>query len=201
MLVKRHAEPSKKWVIRSEDQRLVEGIIYAPYQLDTYNTMMLPEDIIRMCNDFNTNRMYFAVDHEHDEKDSGCEIIRNWIAGANDPDGYPEGAWVGITKVHNDLMWDMVKRGEINGYSIHCFAGEVKFSGIVNYTRTAAGTTENASDCKILPDHAHEVTILFRKDGSVVSTKTSVALGHSHDVFYATSTETAFEHSHSLVLK
>ena len=198
MIYKRHAITNQTKFIRNEEQRLVEGIIYAPYQLDTYGTMMLPEDVARMCHDFNIKRMYTSIDHEHNEQPSGCEMVRNWIAGANDPDGYPEGAWIGMTKVHNDDLWNKVKRGELNGYSIHCFAGEVKFSGIVNHANAASGTTEKSSNLGLLPDHEHEVTIIFRSDGSIQSTDTSVVMGHSHKIFYATATETEFEHSHAL---
>lgn len=199
MIYKRSS--TEKTFIRNDEQRLVEGIIYAPYQLDTYGTMMLPADIAKMHYDFNTQRMYSAIDHEHNETSSGCEMLRNWIAGANDPDGYPEGAWIGMAKIHNDILWDKVKRGEINGYSIHCYAGEVKFSGMVNQVISASGSTESASNTIIMPNHEHGISLVFRSDGSVQATQTSEVLGHSHKVFYATSTETVFDHSHPLKIK
>ena len=189
---------SRKIIVRNDELRLVEGIIYAPYQLDTWGTMMLPEDIAKMAYDFSVKRMSHSVDHEHNEIASGCEILRHWLALKNDPDGYPEGAWIGVTKIHNDDMWEMVKRGDINGYSVHCYASEVPFTGIVNRVTRASGTTEQSTDNVLLPPHAHDLILDFDASGQVVITRTSEVLGHRHSVYYATATEKVFDHCHPI---
>lgn len=187
-----------KLIIRSDMERIVEGIVYAPYQVDTWKTMMLPEDIVKMASDFSIQRMDKKVDHEHDEVDSGCKVLRHWIAGSEDPDGYPEGAWVARTKILNDTMWDMVLRGEINGYSIHCMAAHVPFSGIVNVVKRAEGDVEPSSNNILLPTHSHALILCFTDGGVAIPTKTSEVLGHWHSVISPSTTGTTFDHSHPI---
>lgn len=188
----------KAWVVRNEEQRLVEGIVYPAYQLDTYNTMMLPVDIAQMCYDFAVKRMSDHVDYEHNEEKTGCKVLRHWIAMPDDPDGYPAGSWVALSHITDDVLWDKVKRGEINGYSIHAFAAQVDFTGTVVQVQRAEGVTENSSNNNLLPMHQHSLVLCFDDKGGVIATRTSEVLGHTHDVFYATATQDTFEHSHPI---
>lgn len=190
----------KAWVVRSDEKRHIEGIIYPPFQLDTYNTMMFPADIAKMCHDFTVRRMEKQVDHEHDQQLSGCTILRHWIALDGDPDGYPAGAWVGLCYVERDDLWDKVKRGEINGYSIHANAAEIPMKGLVQRVVSATGTTELSTDCQLVPPHTHDVVINFRADGTVIPTETSEVHGHTHMVAYAAATQRELEHSHALII-
>ena len=191
---------AKNIIIRNEDQRIVEGVIYPAFQLDTYDTMMLPADLAKMCHDFSIKRMADAVDVEHNEIKSGSRILRHWIALPDDPDGYPAGSWVGLCKVYDDELWSRVKRGEINGFSIQAKAVEVAFDCVVNMVQRAEGATETSTNDTLLPHHTHEVVITFDAKGSVIPCETSEVLGHKHTVYYSTATQEVFEHSHPIII-
>ncbi len=67
-----------------------------------------------------------SATYEHEERVAGVTTVESWIIQDSNMDkarlyGYknlPKGTWMVSMKIENDSIWDMVKRKEVQGYSI-----------------------------------------------------------------------------------
>lgn len=190
---------SKKLIIKSDHERIVSGIIAEPLTLDVVNDFYSREGVLRMYYDFVKNKLQENVDKEHNNILTGSEFIRTGIALANDPDGYPEGAWFGECKIKSDEDWEAVLKGELNGFSVQITTTKVDVVVGVQGMISASGLSEISLD-GVLPEHAHEVFIKFDESGRVSQATVSEVLGHTHEISRSTATESFLGHSHRLIL-
>lgn len=190
----------KNIVIKNEEERIVSGIIAEPMVLDTDNEFFSRSGIFKMYSDFISLNLQENIDREHDNNLTGSEIIRTYIALKNDPDNYPEGAWIGECKINSDSDWEAVKQGKINGYSVEISTIKVDVNIAAERMIKAVGTTELSLDT-VLPTHIHQVTIKFDENGKVSGYSCSTALGHSHSITKCTATNQELGHSHRLILE
>ncbi len=106
----------------SDERRIVRGVVYAPNVADAHDEYMEPEEIVKASERFMLASQ--KVDSNHNFVAGDGHPVENFIARKNDPDGFPEGAWImGIKVVDND-MWAKVKSGKIRAFS---WAGMVEF--------------------------------------------------------------------------
>lgn len=192
--------PEKKLLIKSEEERIVSGVISEPFVLDTDVEFFSRKGILKMYSDFVVNQLQDQVDREHDNILTGSEIVRTYIALKNDPDNYPEGAWIGECRIKSDEDWDAVKRGEINGFSVQISTMKVEVMVSAERMVRASGTTELSLDT-VLPAHVHDVVIEFDALGKVIKSETTVNMGHKHTVTKCTGTDFDLGHSHRLLLE
>jgi len=186
-------------VIKSEEKRLVFGEVYAPYDTDTDNEAMTPDEIEKAAHNFMLHMRQENVDLEHDQVKTGCVIVESFIARKCDPD-FREGAWVAGAFITKDDLWQQIKAGEINGYS---FGGQVvkqKVEAVVEMVRLAEGYTEDSTEDSV-PVHKHHVTVMFNDEGRMIQGKTDTFLEHAHPISKATATDEAMGHSHRMVLE
>ena len=189
----------KRIVIKSEEQRLVYGEVYAPMRVDTDDEAMTADEIESMAHNFLAQGSTSKVDVSHDYQESGCLIVESFIARKDDFDGFVEGAWVVCAKIIPDELWLQVKKGEINGFS---FAGKADREVVVanvRVIRKMVGETEKSED-GLLPQHSHKVTLTFDDADCVVPTFTDSCYSHKHAVLRTTATEQEMDHSHRLIL-
>lgn len=191
---------SKALVIKSEEQRLVYGEVYAPMQIDTDGEAMTADEVQKMAHHFLSVGRTNKIDVSHDGTESGCLVVESFLARKNDPDGFVLGAWVLGVKVLPDELWAAVKSGEINGFSFAGAVNKTQISTTVTSTRLMKGITEKSEPNGLLPTHDHEVEISFTKDGTIVPCKTNESLGHTHKVLKTTATERSMEHAHRMIL-
>jgi len=192
--------PQRRIVIKSEEERLVYGEVYSPLHVDTDTEAMTKDEIRRMAHRFLMSGRVNKIDVAHNKKESGCLVAESFIAKKNDPDGFIEGSWVLGVYVLPDQLWEAVKKGELNGFSFGGPANKVPAEVIVEVVRKMEGETELSMDGGLLPPHKHDVVLSFSEDGRIIAGQTEQALGHSHEVLRATSTEETLEHSHRLVI-
>ena len=57
------------------------------------------------------------MDTEHNHQVSGATIVESFIARKGDPD-FAEGAWVLGVRMTDGELWERVKSGELNGFSV-----------------------------------------------------------------------------------
>ncbi len=100
-----------------EEKRIVYGEVYVPYLVDTQGDFALPEDIEKAAHDFMIMGLLGNIDTEHDFVPNGCRVVESWVAKAGDPLFTP-GSWVVGTKILNDTVWQKIKKGDLNGYSM-----------------------------------------------------------------------------------
>ena len=108
-----------------EEKRIVYGIVYAPGEIDSQGEYALAEDIERACHEFMKNFLEVNVEHKR-HANPNLIPVENFIAPVDFEwdrmDGTKEvvtkGSWIMATKIEDDIVWSLIKSGEITGYSM-----------------------------------------------------------------------------------
>lgn len=167
----------------SNDRKIVSGEVYAPFIIDTHDEMMLPEDVEIMAHRFLMDMRNQHIDVMHDNELVQAVVIESYIAKANDPDGYGEGAWVVSLKVEDDDLWDAIRTGVFNGFSIEAWVFKVKAEVEYDFLPIQYGFVEENAG------HDHAFYVEVDEIGRVTRGITSVDDGHSHEILAGTATE------------
>lgn len=176
------------------EKRVVYGEVYAPDVLDTYGDFMSAEDIELMAHRFlQLYALKNTIDTNHDESSNGSYPIESFIARTGDPD-YTPGSWVLGTKIVDDVIWEQILKGELNGYSFQALVRKLAVVVEIEMTPDAIGVTEEADG------HTHMFYVEFDGDGKVVRGITSTDDGHSHEIKKGTATEKSNGHAHRINL-
>lgn len=175
-----------------EDKQLVYGEVYAPHLIDTHGDMMLPDDVEIMAHKFMNDQLQYSVDVMHNNKVIEAIVVESFVAKGH-PE-YNEGAWVAVTKIHDDDIWLGIKAGIYNGYSIEAMV--VKVPALVEidvYTQVFGLSEENSG-------HTHAFFVEMDDEGDIIGGRTSDDEGHYHVIRYGTATEREDGHSHRYFL-
>ena len=103
-----------------DDKRLVTGVVYAPGVVDTQGEFMEAEAIEEAAHEFLAKHRNTDVRHSF-VTNEGVEIVESAVAKADyELDGVPikKGTWTITTKVKDDKLWEGIKKGEYNGFSM-----------------------------------------------------------------------------------
>lgn len=185
-------------VIKSEEKRLAEVLVYEPMTVDTDGEAMTANDIEQLAYSFLAAGRATKIDIEHNFEESGSAIVESYIARSWDPN-FPTGSWVVTLKVNNDLVWQKILNGEINGVSWAGNTTRVPVLAKLTEITKAAGTTE-LSIAKTVEPHEHSLTIEF--DGtSIKPTRTGETDGHTHEVVKMTAVESTLGHGHGIKIE
>lgn len=177
-----------------EEQQIVTGVVYAPGLPDAHGDFMTAVEIRKACYDFMKRGDMAAVDIMHDNIRYGCDIVECFIVRAGDPDFPIEGSWV--ASVHcPDTIWERVKKGELNGFSMEAIAFREGVEIELEFPPLVRGITTKHED------HAHDFEIFFGPDGEFIGGKTSIALdaggnSHYHAIRKGVITEETNGHAH-----
>lgn len=172
----------------------VYGVVYAPLQVDTDWETITSEDIRNMAHDFIASGKVANIDLQHNHQLTGAKVVESFIARKGDPD-YPEGAWVLGVRVPEGPLWEAIKAGKINGFSVEMLALKVPKVVPVDLAKIAVGTTEENTDGNIAP-HQHEFYVEFDSNGQIILGITDEILGHQHDIIATVRTEVSQGHTH-----
>lgn len=133
----------QNFVIQNEEKRIISGVIMLSdtpiYRNDStngeYYVVFSKDTIYKIVQKFFKKGFQSNVNLQHNAKDkvSGVTMFESFISdkdrGILPMKGFedtPDGSWFGSFKVDDDNVWDMVKNGEIKGFSVE---------GIFEYTR------------------------------------------------------------------
>lgn len=176
----------------NEEEQIVFGVVYSPYEVDTHGDMMLPDDIKLMAQRYmQLKDLKHSIDTNHDNVSNGSYPVESFIARENDED-YPEGSWVLGVKITDDKVWSMVKNGELNGYSFEALVKKVPAAVRIETLPQQIGVTEVSND------HSHFFFVELNKDGCIVRGRTSTDNGHAHEIIAGTATSEENGHSHRI---
>lgn len=167
------------WVKKAdEEMRVVWGEIYIPDIPDTQNDFMTAVEIEKMAHLFLMDGLSVgAVDVQHDgEIRKGCFIVESFIARKNDPE-FIEGAWVVAMKICDDGLWEDVKTGKLNGFSMQAQVYVTDRTVILEIPDQVEGLTQKASNGE---DHRHQYLVRFDSNGDFVGGVSNVVNGHKH---------------------
>ena len=133
----------QNFVVQNEEKRIISGAIMLAdspiYRNDTtngeYYVVFSKDTIFKIVQKFFKKGFQSNVNLQHNAKDkvSGVTMFESFISdkdrGILPMKGFedtPDGSWFGSFKVDDDNVWEMVKSGEIKGFSVE---------GIFEYTR------------------------------------------------------------------
>jgi hypothetical protein len=176
----------------NEDERLVFAEVYAPMRPDTDGEYMDAEGIRKMAYQFMQDMGLDQVDSQHDNNlVDGCVVVESFIARKGDPT-FIEGSWVVGMHVNNAEMWDKIKKGEINGFSIEAMVHKDTKNVEIDMPNTLAGSTLPSSTDK----HVHSFSVAYDPAGNFIGGTTDTVDGHFHIIKRGTITETSNGHNH-----
>lgn len=174
-----------------EELRVVWGEVYIPDFPDTQGEFMSAAEVRKMAHGFLAGMHNRDIDHEHDQQtDYDCVVVESFVARKGDPD-FIEGAWVVGAHIPRDDLWEMVKSGEINGFSFMGvgFGSQVVID--IDIPEVVEGRTESASG------HSHSYKVKLDADLTILGGSTDPGPdGHVHEIRNATLTEVAADHVH-----
>lgn len=171
------------------EQQLVYGEVYAPSVPDSQGDFMSAHEIQKMAHGFMKNLRARQVDKEHDNQNLNAYVAESFIARDGDPDFIP-GSWVIGMHVVDEVIWNMVKSGEINGFSLEARAVRTPAVVEVEMPEEVEGVTSVADD------HEHTFVVRFDDEGQFMGGYTDEVDGHFHEIRTGTATEKADGHSH-----
>jgi hypothetical protein len=134
---------NQKFQIVSEEKRIISGVVMLSdtpiYRNDNtngeYYVLFTKDTIFKIVQKFFKKGYQSNVNLQHSSKDivSNVTMFESFISdkerGILPMKGFedtPDGSWFGSFKVDDDNVWEMVKSGEIKGFSVE---------GIFEYTR------------------------------------------------------------------
>lgn len=165
------------------DLQLVYGEVYAPLIPDAENDFMTAEEIRKTAHDFMAKQRTQQIDIMHNNQVCGAYVVESFIARENDPD-YAEGAWVICVHVPDQHLWQDIKDGVFNGFSmeIRGYATPVELE--LEIPEVIEGETTEVEG------HTHRYFVRYAEDGTFLGGYTDEIEGHSHEIKHGTFTTT-----------
>jgi hypothetical protein len=179
------------------EQRIVVASVYSPLIPDSDGDVMQKEDIEKMAHDFLRAKKLDQIDVQHNNKLSpGASVVESFIARKGDPD-FIEGSWVVAVHVPDDDVWNAIKKGEINGFSMEALVTKTPMELSLEIPPVVNGkTTVTKMGNADADGHSHEFFVTFDNTGKFMGGRTSVEKGHFHNIRAGTMTEVEQDHNH-----
>lgn len=178
-------------LIRKTDDELqiVYGEVYAPNVPDVHGEFMTPVEVRKMAHLFMTKKILDQCDTNHDNAVNGSTVVESFIAREDD-EIYLSEAWVIGMHVPDSVMWEKIKSGEINGFSMEALV-QMKAKVIeIEVPDVLGGVTVEANG------HSHRFSVRFDDEGNFLGGSTAQDAGHVHKILRGTVTEEAEGHTH-----
>jgi len=141
-----------KFTIHNEEKRILAGFLMVAnqpiYRFDketkqeyyvTFPATSI-EKIVKKVSKYN-QKIAFNINHNDSRMVDNCYLMQHFIIntelGINTPKGFdeaPNGSWFGFVKVDDDETWNMVKSGEIKGFSVEGYFNEKKIMDVEKTT-------------------------------------------------------------------
>lgn len=172
------------------DRQLVWAEVYAPNFPDSDGDFASAEVIEQMAFDFLKKGRTAQVDVNHDNKLYNCYVVESFIV-RHDSDLFIPESWVVGIHVDNDEIWQKVKDGDLNGFSMEVNAVSREVEVEINIPERIIGKTNEVAG------HSHKFTVKFDEDGKFLGGETDVVDGHSHIIRGGTVTEVTGGHQHT----
>lgn len=173
-----------------QETHSVTGIVYTPYKLDTYGDFADEDTVKSLCEQFNSVQK-FDIMHQR-VPISGVRMKKNWISVGEED--IPAGSWVMEVEITDLVLWDRIKSGELNGFSMDILTYLDPVIVQVEFTKIKIAETEPYEE----DQHTHLYVIMKNEDGLVDYGRTSTDNGHAHTILRGTATEASLGHKHRI---
>ena len=166
-----------------QEEQVVFGEVYAPGFPNSQGDFMTPDEIKKMAYNFLRKGIASNIDVNHSQTPSGSYVVESFLAREGDPTFIP-GSWVLGVKVPDQTVWQMVKSGELNGFSLDGIGVRTPKS-----LRDRDARAPQGRDRRRRGHHAPFV-VKFDQHGNFLGGYTNPALdGHMHQIVRGTVTE------------
>lgn len=173
-----------------QEEQVVFGEVYAPGFPDSQGDFMSADEIKKMAYNFLRKGVTSNIDTNHSQTPNGSYVVESFIARDGDPIFIP-GSWVLGVKVPDQAVWQMVKSGELNGFSLDGFGIRTPKQIVVEMPDLLKGETTETRN------HKHQFVVKFDQKGNFLGGYTSPAPdGHVHQIVKGTVTEPTNGHVH-----
>ena len=173
-----------------QEEQVVFGEVYAPGFPDSQGDFMTPDEVKKMAYNFLRKGVTSNIDVNHSQQPSGSYVVESFIARDDDPIYIP-GSWVIGVKVPDAAVWQMVKSGELNGFSLDGMGLRTDTVFEIEMPELLKGETDDVQG------HKHTFTVKFDQEGNFLGGATGPGRdGHVHKIDRGTVTDAANGHSH-----
>lgn len=173
-----------------KEQRLVYAEVYAPNRPDSGGDYMTAEQIQKAAHQFARNGILTNVDVMHDNQPvEGVQVVESFVAREDDTVFIP-GSWVVGVHIPDDGLWDDVKSGKLNGFSMEAMAKTEEKEVEIEIPPVVTGDTSKEAD------HVHKFYVAYDENGKFLGGQTSKESGHVHLIRGGTVTDEVDGHSH-----
>jgi hypothetical protein len=180
-----------KLVIKSEEQQIVYGEVYAPNRPDAQGEFMRRDHIRKMAHDFIRSGKMGQIDVMHGNKVvSGSHVVESFVADDTDTRFLP-GSWVVGVHIPDPELWASIKKGDINGFSMEALVTRHDAEVDVEIPPVVTGMTSKADD-----GHEHKYFVSYDEQGQFKGGFTDTVGGHSHKIIAGTHTQPVNGHTH-----
>jgi hypothetical protein len=186
-------EPSFERVVtfskNDEMLQIAYAEVYTPNVPDSHGDFMRSDEIRKMAHDFLARGLTKNVDVEHDNELRDCAIVESFIAREGDPDFIP-GSWVAGVHIADPELWDQVRKGEINGFSLQGVGMTTPSQVEIDVPSDVKGLTVKSEG----DEHWHAFSVRFDDagnfiGGTTIATFPEGAIDHVHAIKHGTITE------------
>jgi hypothetical protein len=174
--------------IRKADDELqiVWGEVYIPDLPDSQGDFMTADEVRKAAYRFVGSGRLDQIDRMHDNEPCGAMVVESFIAREGDPDFIP-GAWVVGVHVPDPEIWQAIKSGEFNGFSMQGRALRTQKAVELEIPEEVQGITETTGD------HRHAFVVSFGEEGEFLGGEALPEAGaggdlHGHDIKRGTAT-------------
>ena len=159
-----------------DDKQLVLGPILIPNKRilrvdgegNTYHVFLKESTIEQLAQKYLKNKYTDAVTVEHEQRVDDVVLVESWIVESTIKDksslygfAVPKGTWMGVMKINSEEIWEDVKNGTYQGFSIE---------GLFSHQLVQAAKVElDLMDKEISDLSEQEATILLKKIRAVIS--------------------------------
>lgn len=177
-------------VIKSDEQHLIYGEVYAPNRPDAQGEYMTATEIQKMAHAFLRTGKMGQIDLMHGNKlVEGASVVESFVSDEIDTRFIP-GAWVIGVHVPDEALWASIKKGEINGFSMEALVTRHDMEVDLEIPPVVTGMT-----CKT-DDHDHKFFVTYDENGLFKGGITDTVRGHYHSIVAGTHTQDAVGHRH-----
>lgn len=110
------------------EKQFVLGVVLEPLGVDAQMDIMVPEEIEKTAHDFLKSSRVIGFRHKVEED---ADVVESYIAPVDFMIGdelVKRGSWLVGIIIKNPETWAMVKRGEINGFSVGGFGNRTELA-------------------------------------------------------------------------
>lgn len=178
-------------VCKSDEQQIVYGEVYAPDRPDAQGEFMTRDEVRKMAHDFIRNGKMASIDVQHNNRViKGASVVESFVADEGQSQFIP-GSWVVGVHIPDQELWDTIKKGEINGFSMEALVSRHERTVEVEIPPVVTGLTSKGDD-----GHEHRYFVTYNDQGEFKGGITDTVNGHFHRIVAGTVTQKADGHTH-----